>query len=385
MLSGLRAWPLKTYGMLIRALRSVRALLPHKWGGEWWLYSPGQTALIQKLVVASFPETTPGFPGSLSLGHAYVRPKFTRRAVLRSPEFAVLIPKIGHLGNTLLTLGNALGLSQVGSTGIIFYAIRGQNRNYHRPIESFQLPVSDGLRGSGFEAYPLTKGPGTSPASVEALARVNILWKSAGMQGADLLIPPDSPPFVSLAEQLARRTGARPQTVIGETRVLTVHLRAGDLFGAHPHPRYGQPPWVFYETVLQSQKWARVVVVAEDSGNPVLEQILRWCRTHGVPISQRGADFVDAIEAVAEARIIVLSNSTFVAACAIMFPRTRKIYHFGNGAPTPWFSSQDKIAQVVDSTGFYEDLIFNGKWRNQEWQRKLMVEYRRKMSMSLLL
>eukprot|EP01031_Cornospumella_fuschlensis_P025787 gene25787-31142_t len=43
---------------------------------------------------------------------------------------------------------------------------------------------------------------------------------------------------------------------------LVVQLRAGDIFGDHPHRAYNQPPLVMYEEIINSRPWRQVIFVS---------------------------------------------------------------------------------------------------------------------------
>eukprot|EP00903_Cladosiphon_okamuranus_P021969 g20199.t1 len=57
---------------------------------------------------------------------------------------------------------------------------------------------------------------------------------------------------------------------------LVIHIRSGDIFTSHPHPKYGQPPLQFYLRAIEHRNWDRIDVVTSGNGtqdggiNPVV-------------------------------------------------------------------------------------------------------------------
>ena len=157
--------------------------------------------------------------------------------------------------------------------------------------------------------------------------------------------------------------------------VLVIHLRAGDVFGASPHPGYGQPPLSFYTKVLAHREWSRVLLVAEDDSNPCLRPLIEICQHRDIPVTLRGIDLDEALQTLRSATSIVISQGTFVPAVLWLEPRARTIYSFGARAHDTYPLSGARLMLVEDESGNYESEIMANNWRNSDPQRELMLNY----------
>ena len=372
----LRARLSQLAGEISRLLGRLKSFLPLELGGSLWFYSPSQTKRIQAIVSDQFSTVTAGFPNSLALGSAYVRLGARPHATRESLDFAVVIDDVGHLGNRLIRVGNAILLAQLGRTSKVFYRPLPQApKAHHRPTSHSRLPESSGFESKEFGLYPVQRRASAGLEGRKTLDGVSVLWNTLAMQGVKtFLLDSESQAFGQLAAYLRETLDVRPTRKAG-TNTLTIHLRSGDIFGRRPHPAYGQPPWIFYKAILDSASWKTVILVQEDDANPVGELISEWCSTKRISLTVTGKVFSEAVEAVAGATNLVLSRGTFLAAIAALFPKPRHIYVFGKNPPEPWFNPDDKLTAVVDKRGLYEDVIFGRNWRNLEWQRRLMKSY----------
>ena len=52
-----------------------------------------------------------------------------------------------------------------------------------------------------------------------------------------------------------------------------IHIRGGDIF-IYPHGPYGQPPYCFYKTIINTNLFDKIHIIAEDTNNPVLNKLL---------------------------------------------------------------------------------------------------------------
>lgn len=55
---------------------------------------------------------------------------------------------------------------------------------------------------------------------------------------------------------------------------LVLHIRSGDIFsGKNVHHGYGQPPCQYYKDIMKFAKWSKIILIAEDYGNPCVRII----------------------------------------------------------------------------------------------------------------
>lgn len=165
-----------------------------------------------------------------------------------------------------------------------------------------------------------------------------------------------------------------PATNLG-TEALVIHLRSGDVFWNEPHRDYGQPPFAFYELVVKSKKWEKIILVSEDQENPCFALITDLCDRLNLQIEVTGRSLDEALDAIANASALVMSRGTFVASILWLVPAARHIFTFGLDNLPPFPIENTSITQVIDAEGRYESEVLNGNWRNNRDQRALMVSY----------
>ena len=153
---------------------------------------------------------------------------------------------------------------------------------------------------------------------------------------------------------------------------LVIHLRGGDAFGPHAHNEYGQPPFAFYELVLSNQLWSHVTIVSEDDVNPVFPEIVALARDRAIPCSTQSGSLDEDMQVLFSATALVSSRSTFIPAVTAFSKNIDTVYVFGDDDR---FRSDITIRRVVDIGGKYWDSICRYNWRDEPWQRELMVDY----------
>ena len=153
---------------------------------------------------------------------------------------------------------------------------------------------------------------------------------------------------------------------------LVIHLRGGDAFGSNAHNEYGQPPVAFYELVMQDQSWSQITIVSEDDVNPALPHILALAKQVGITYSRQSGSLQDDMEFLLSATTLVSSRSTFIPAVAAFSDNVQTVYVFGS---EDRFRTDITLRRVVDSAGEYWDSTCVYNWRDEPWQRELMVNY----------
>lgn len=273
-------------------------------------------------------------------------------------ERAVLITGVGRLGNSILQTLNTTMLAKVFDTTEAFY---------HRfdAVNNQPLTLSGGIT--------LSKLPFFTPDNG---FRPRLIWRTYALNSDAPLRPPRDDEFSTTRDSLANALVPTFKCA-GETPLnsLTIYLRSGDVFSEKPEPHYAQPPWAFYEKVLQFKAWSRVKLVTEDKGNPTYEPILEWCRERDTPVDVLGATLNEAVEAVMSSSHLVSARGTFVPSLLFLTDDDKEVFQFqdeknplmGGGNLTLW--------RVTDKDGIYVASVMSRNWANTEAQRALMLDY----------
>jgi hypothetical protein len=172
---------------------------------------------------------------------------------------------------------------------------------------------------------------------------------------------------------LGIRQSARNKSTLDKQ--ITIYLRSGDIFAGPSEPDYGQPPWAFYEKVLEYREWSAVELVAEDHGNPNHGLILKWCEQKGLKVTERGETLSDAIDAVVNSSNLVSARGTFVPSLVFLSEGPKNIFQFHDRANPLTCRKGLTILRVTDKSGDYISSVMSRNWVNSEAQRKLMVTY----------
>lgn len=152
-----------------------------------------------------------------------------------------------------------------------------------------------------------------------------------------------------------------------------IHLRGGDVFSKkRPHPKYGQPPFAFYQKVLLAVSPKSLTVVSEDKKNPNLDRIIDFAKSMGMPVEFKRRSFDEDLTLLLQARVICASRGTFIEAIAGLSQVLERLYVFGPGGIYP---EGVELVRLIDSEGTYWDSVCSDNWLNTTHQRTMMVSY----------
>ena len=56
---------------------------------------------------------------------------------------------------------------------------------------------------------------------------------------------------------------------------LVIHIRSGDIFNTHSHPKYVPPPLSYYTKEIDKYKYKKIHIICEDTKNPVVNELLK--------------------------------------------------------------------------------------------------------------
>jgi hypothetical protein len=225
-----------------------------------------------------------------------------RRATAHTASLPALLPGIveveyvGRLGNHLAQY--CLGRIIASTLGFRFYApaIAGFPHACACPNPLWRLlPARPGERLTGRHRFDL--------AAVLANRRRRRLFLS----GPFLRYEYYRPHKPQIRRWLASATAA--SAWFGDDD-LTIHIRTGDLWQSNRagpiHPEYHALPFSFYAHVIKQRAWRRVVVVAEDTSDAMVQALHR---RFGAEVLSGGA--TEDFERLRRSRNIVLSVSSF--------------------------------------------------------------------------
>jgi len=147
--------------------------------------------------------------------------------------------------------------------------------------------------------------------------------------------------------------------------VLLIHIQSGDIFNAHPHPKYIQPPLAYYKYIIKTGSYRKVYILSEDRKNPCINELLNMPNTEHI-----GSTLLDDIECCICSKNIVFGFGTF--ANMIYYASKNMTNMYIPSYYEPFLGLHDgTIIQTID----IPDYIKVGDWKNTPEQCKLMLDY----------
>ena len=106
---------------------------------------------------------------------------------------------------------------------------------------------------------------------------------------------------------------------------LYIHIRSGDIFKRfNPHMSYSQPPLCFYESVINTKKFRKIYLIAENRKNPVTKKLLE----EYPDLIYNKSDVTEDISKLMNAYNLVGSVSSFCQVCLIMNDNIKNYYEY---------------------------------------------------------
>jgi hypothetical protein len=323
-------------------------------GDNWFLAFGGIYIRSARKSEAKDARLRAVLPG-MSAGAAFVR----LSPVRATGNIAVLIENVGRFGNSIAQVLNALEIARnLESKSVLFHrfdAIGNRAIDLGYKIILRKLPIA---RSRG-RSHPHT------------------IWRTSAITPRIVFCEPCDDWFEQ--PRLALRAATNVGGLIGpdpiENLTLTIHVRGGDVFSDKPEELYGQPPWAFYQRILESKKWNLVILVTEDDENPVVLRIAEWCVLRGTQFKRTGDSFTSAIEAISQGTHLVGGAGTFLGAIVYLAGGRRVLYQFEADSSPLICHKQVSVQIVRDEAGEYVESIMRGNWKNTPVQRDLMVSY----------
>ena len=158
---------------------------------------------------------------------------------------------------------------------------------------------------------------------------------------------------------------------------LVIHFRSGDIFAnSSPHPNYGQPPFSFYQKVIEQEKPDRCILVFQDRGNVCIEQVEYFLTNQSIPFICQSSDVYSDIACLKSSVNLIVARGTFGDAITLLTNRLKKVYFFEDLYKFELALLRGaKVFRVSDNTGEFKGQVLTGNWQNTEEQKKLMLNY----------
>jgi len=158
---------------------------------------------------------------------------------------------------------------------------------------------------------------------------------------------------------------------------LYIHLRGGDIFGGNPSDAYAQPPFCFYEKIIDNNKFKNVYIISMDKKNIVLNKLMNKYKY----IFFQKNNYEHDISLLIHAYKIVTSVSSFVISAIKFNDNLEDLWEYDINRlsekfyilhhHTHKFYIKYKIHTMKPSE-IYAHIMF--KWRKSSSQLKLMLE-----------
>lgn len=142
---------------------------------------------------------------------------------------------------------------------------------------------------------------------------------------------------------------------IYDETVLVIHIRSGDIFNEKPHVGYAQPPLCYYTHIINSGSYKRIILVCQDTKNPVVDKLLTLYPNR---CEHKIQSLTEDIKIILGATIIVCGHGTFIPS----------LTRFSTHPQTIIYTTKYKR----ELSKYYEK---NLPWKNTEEQRQLMLDY----------
>lgn len=116
----------------------------------------------------------------------------------------------------------------------------------------------------------------------------------------------------------------KPRTAFEDNGLLTIHMR-GDDIGAYPRYMWGQPPCSMYRKIIEEHNYTSVWLIKKGN-NPCVAVLAKHAMKKGVSVKMKEVTIAEDLAAMARAKNLVLSFSSFAISSLMMNTEVRNIY-----------------------------------------------------------
>ena len=158
---------------------------------------------------------------------------------------------------------------------------------------------------------------------------------------------------------------------------LYIHIRGGDVFKKNPSTAYAQPPFCFYEKILDNNKYKNIYILSMDRRNVVLDALMN--KYKNIIFNEHKYEY--DISLLINAYNLVTSVSSFVISTIKLNDNLKDLWEYDiNRLSEKFFFMHHhlykfdikyKIHTMKSSDEYAQKMYI---WRNTEEQLKLMLE-----------
>lgn len=262
----------------------------------------------------------------------------TDHGKLKHPS--LYIKKFCRFGNNILELSNAIYFAEIFNVSKIYIE------------KNFCLINNSIVTSKGIEIIP-----------TEQIPQESLVLERLALKMAYKKYYPEN-----RAYEFAEETLKSIPKVDIDKHGLYIHIRSGDVFDKKPNPHYGQPPLCYYESIIVTWNFKNVYVIAEDTKNPVVGELIRKYDAKLIM-----TDLLQTIGYIVNAKNVVMSFGTFVPSLLRLAPDDPEKRLFRYGGVESYLADAWKNHYFTNISDFYMKSIIRGKWKNTEEQRQIML------------
>ena len=265
---------------------------------------------------------------------------------LCSTGFEVRIHKwFGRLGNNIMQLANSIYVAQV------------TNSSLHVPVHAMLNRTS-----WEFTTHNATKIDRMCGSIVMHGGEAGFFYRAQCSWQHNMTSENVSSILKTQVRPYLRLSSVRASSDVDNDTVI-LYIRSGDIFGTNPHPGYAQPPFAFYQRVIEMNAGRHIRIVTDlerpDLVNPVIPEILKHFPNTTMYNQTITQDFSD-----------MLTCNRIAGAMSTLFSVIHTLSSEKQCVYKP-FCSRDENAYCATFPGY----IAPGNWSNSEGQRKTMLTY----------
>lgn len=143
---------------------------------------------------------------------------------------------------------------------------------------------------------------------------------------------------------------------------LVMHIRAGDAFHGRINKFYGQPPCNYYQDIIDNFNSSKLILVAEDNGNPCLSVL----RKHNKNAIYHKNDVIIDFGIMLSAKNLVVSKGSLGFAMILLSKKVKKLFTFNVSS-----SRLMDHWNCVPSDDYYEKVL--RIWKYTRSQKKMLL------------
>jgi len=240
-----------------------------------------------------------------------------RRQKQPCPLFVEINEWNGRLGNQLHQMGQALIAAELCGIRSVRFPPHIKGRHYHGQDGLLDAPREVML--PGLDRHSELQIPEQCPIEFIHNWYHKPCYKIPAREYRRVMLKHVEP---ALGNDIAECLRANRSAI--EDDLLTVHLRNDDI-GQYVYMFWGQPPCSMYEKIISEEKFKKVIVVGAGQG-PCQTWFREFAKKQRITLREQSGTVAEDFCALARARHLVLSFSSFSVSAALVSREVRAIY-----------------------------------------------------------